>query len=64
MMHGPQNRIEELAERSLFRLTDLQSEYYRDEARSVSQENTLNTFRSSKNQKTLKGSREKEPAIE
>lgn len=51
-----QNRIEELAERSSFRLNS---------AHAVpKEENNLNAFRSSDNKKTLKGSREKEPAIE
>lgn len=60
----PRNRIQEHAERNSFRLDDDSQENNRDESQSTSKDKHLNAFRSSIKERTLKGSRKKEPAIE
>lgn len=64
MKRKPRNRIQEHAERNSFRLGDDCLENNPDESQSTSKDKHLNAFRSSINERTLKGSRKKEPAIE
>ncbi len=59
MADKTQNRIEELAERSRFRLDVFGIEEKIVPSRTTSQEENLNTLRSSENKRTLKGSRER-----
>lgn len=59
MAEKTQNRIEELAERSRFRLDVFSIEEKIVQSRTTSQKASLNTLRSSENKRTLKGSREK-----
>lgn len=56
------NRIDKYVERNSFRLAGSVNKNNQNESRSISKENSLNTFRPSKNKKALKGSREKEPS--
>jgi len=56
------NRIDEYAKRNSFRLAEPVNTNTQKESRSTSEEKSLNTFRPSKNEKALKGSREKEPS--